>query len=124
MPDSTDLDSLHPIDYCEVLDRIGGDIAFLEELLDIYFREYEEKRQLLEVAISRADFTRVGELGHSLKGASANLGLTRLRVIAFSLETAGQKRRIDLALDAVRSLDAEVQKLKLFLAGNPPGRPS
>jgi HPt (histidine-containing phosphotransfer) domain-containing protein len=122
MPDSTELEGLHPIDYCEVLDRIGGDIAFLKELLDIYFQEYAEKRRLLEEAISREDFARVGELGHSLRGSSANLGLTRLRRIALALETAGRKKQIHLALDAARSLDAEVQNLKLFLEGNPPGR--
>jgi HPt (histidine-containing phosphotransfer) domain-containing protein len=122
MPDSTDLDSLCPIDYCEVLDRIGGDIAFLKELLEIYFQEYAEKRQLLEEAISQEDFIRVGELGHSLKGASANLGLARLRLIATALETAARKRQVHLALGAARALDAEVHYLKLFLEGNPPGR--
>jgi HPt (histidine-containing phosphotransfer) domain-containing protein len=122
MSDSVNLDKLQPIDFCEVLDRIGGDTAFLKDLLNIYFQEYAEKKRLLEEAVAREDFKQVSELGHSLKGASANLGLARLQRVAFSLETAGRERQIQLAREAVRSFDVEVQTLKVFLEGNPPGK--
>jgi HPt (histidine-containing phosphotransfer) domain-containing protein len=119
MPNSTSPDKLRPIDFCSVLDRIGGDTSFLKELLDIYLREYAEKKRLLEEAITREDFIQVLELGHSLKGASANLSLTRLQRVAFSLETAGRERQLQSAQDAARNLDMEIQTLKAFLAGNP-----
>lgn len=122
MSDSANLDKLRPIDFCNVLDRIGGDTSFLEELLSIFFQEYAEKKRLLEQAIVREDFTQVCELGHSLKGASANLSLARLQRVAFALETAGRERQLQLAQEAVRSLDTEVQILKAFLEGNPPGK--
>jgi HPt (histidine-containing phosphotransfer) domain-containing protein len=122
MSDSANLDKLRPIDFCDVLDRIGGDTSFLKELLNIYFQEYAEKKRLLEQAITREDFTQVCELGHSLKGASANLSLVRLQKVAFALETAGRERQLQLAQEAARSLDTEVQTLKAFLEGNPPGR--
>ncbi len=122
MSESANFDKLRPIDFCEVLDRIGGDTSFLNELLDIYFQEYAEKKRLLEEAVAREDFKQVCELAHSLKGASANLGLARLRRVAFSLETAGRERQIQLAQGAVRSLEMEIQTLKDFLEGNPPGK--
>ena len=122
MPNLTNLDKLRPIDFCDVLDRIGGDTSFLKELLNIYFQEYAEKKRLLQEAIAREDFTQVCELGHSLKGASANLSLSRLQRIALCLETAGRERQIQLAQEAARTLETEIQTLKAFLEGNPPGK--
>jgi len=120
MPDTANLDKLQPIDFCDVLDRIGGDTLFLEELLKIYFREYTEKKRLLAEAISRQDFIQVSELGHSLKGASANLSLTRLQKVAYSLEAAGKEKQLQLAQEAARTLEKEIQTLKAFLEVNPP----
>ena len=122
MSESTNLNKLRPIDFCDVLDRIGGDTAFLKELLNIYFQEYTEKKRLLEEAITQENFKKVYELGHSLKGASANLSLSRLQRVAFALETAGRERHLQLAHEAARSFDTEVQTLKAFLEGNPPGK--
>jgi HPt (histidine-containing phosphotransfer) domain-containing protein len=119
MPDSVNLDNLRPIDFGDVLDRIGGDASFLMELLAIYFQEYAEKKRLLEEAIARRDYIQVCELGHSLKGASANLSLTRLQRVAFSLERAGREKQIQLAKEAALSLESEIQTLKVFLERNP-----
>jgi HPt (histidine-containing phosphotransfer) domain-containing protein len=119
MRDSANPEKLVPIDFCSVLNRIDGDTSFLKELLDIYLQEYVGKKQLLEEAIAREDFTQICELGHSFKGASANLSLTRLQKVAYSLETAGRERHLQSAQEAARDLEMEVQTLKAFLAGNP-----
>jgi two-component system, sensor histidine kinase and response regulator len=120
MPESMDLEGLRPIDFVEVLDRIGGDTSFLKELLEMYFLEYAEKRRLLDEAIIRQDFVQVCELGHSLKGASANLSLARLRRVAGRLETAGKEKELVSAQEAARTFETEVESLKSFLAQNHP----
>jgi HPt (histidine-containing phosphotransfer) domain-containing protein len=109
-----------PIDYAEVLERIGGDIAFLEELLKIYFVEFREKQNQVEAAIRGANFTLLQDLGHSLKGASANLSLGSLQRLAFALEVAGRERRIEDARSALASLVAECRRLEDYLRQNPP----
>jgi len=121
MPDSVNLDQLPPLDLGDALDRIGGDIAFLRELLNIYFQEYAEKKRLLQEAIARRDFVHVCELGHSIKGASANLSLSRLQRVALSLEAAGREGQIQLIQEAARSLETEIQTLKAYLGKNPLG---
>jgi len=121
MPDSVNLDQLPPLDLGDALDRIGGDTAFLRELLNIYFKEYAEKKRLLQEAIARCDFVHVCELGHSIKGASANLSLSRLQRVALSLEAAGRERQIQLIQEAARSLETEIQTLKAYLGKNPLG---
>jgi len=118
MSDLSHPDPIQPIDFGEVLDRIGGDTSFLKELLNIYFQEYEKKKGLLARAIADQDFTQLSELGHSLKGSSANLSLTRLRKTAYVLETAGKEKKLQQAREAVQALDMEVESLKAFLAQN------
>jgi HPt (histidine-containing phosphotransfer) domain-containing protein len=109
-----------PIDYTEVLERIGGDVAFLEELLKIYFVEFQEKQTQVQAAISSANFPLLQDLGHSLKGASANLSLRSLQRLAFALEVAGRERRIEDAKSALDSLVAECWRLRDYLQRNPP----
>ncbi|MEW5900747.1 MAG: Hpt domain-containing protein [Acidobacteriota bacterium] len=109
-----------PIDYTEVLERIGGDLSFLEELLKLYFEEYTEKRKRLQEAIERQDFAEIQELGHGLKGASANLSLSLLQQAALAMEMAGRERRAANAQQAFEALEREYARLRQFLAANPP----
>jgi HPt (histidine-containing phosphotransfer) domain-containing protein len=108
-----------PIDYCEVLERIGGDELFLQELLKIYFQEFSAKRTLLQEAIAQGNFTLIQELGHSLKGASANLSLASLKKACFSLEIASREKKIEQAQNALRALETEFQRLKDYLHDSP-----
>jgi HPt (histidine-containing phosphotransfer) domain-containing protein len=102
-----------PIDYAEVVD-------FLGELLKIYFEEFAEKRRLIQEALERNDFNSIRELGHSLKGASANLSLVSLRNASWQLEIAGREEKSSNAQTASRWLVAEFERLKDFLEKNPP----
>jgi HPt (histidine-containing phosphotransfer) domain-containing protein len=108
-----------PIDFGEVLERIGGDELFLQELLKIYFQEFSAKRTLLQEAIAQGNFTLIQELGHSLKGASANLSLASLKKVCFSLEIAGREKKIEQAQNALRTLETEFQRLKDYLHDSP-----
>ncbi len=109
-----------PINYVEVLERIGGDVGFLEELLDIYFVEFQERRSQIEKAIAGEDFGIIQEIGHSLKGASANLSLPELRRVAASLEAAARDRNIEQARQAFVSLLNECGLLHDFVRRHPP----
>lgn len=109
-----------PINYPEVLERIGGDTAFLEELLKIFFLEFGEKRPKIEQALRRSDFSQLQEIGHSLKGASANLSLPSLRRDSAALEAAGREKNTDKARQAFISLVTESRTLSEFIKKNPP----
>lgn len=110
----------NPINYTEVLERIGGDTEFLEELLNIFFLEFQEKKSQIEVALARANFSLIQEIGHSLKGASANLSLPSLRSDASALEAAGRDKNIERARQALISLVVECRALHDFVRKNPP----
>ena len=122
MSENIHIDMNPPIDYSAVLDRIGGDTSFLQDLLNLFFREFSEKKNLLEKALSRGDSAQIQEVGHSLKGASANLSLIPLQKLGLAIETAGREKNLDTARNAIASLGAEFQRLRAFLETHPPGK--
>ncbi len=120
MPNHTNSCQSLPIDYPEVLERIGGDRVFLEELLKIYVEECGQKITAIKKATAHQDFSLIQQLGHSLKGSSANLSLGSLHKVSFSLEVAGREKNIELVMSALVTLEEEFNKLKDYLRQNPP----
>jgi HPt (histidine-containing phosphotransfer) domain-containing protein len=119
MPNLNNLEGSPPIDFPAVLERIGGDASFLQDLLNLYFQEFGEKRQRLEEALSRGDSVQIQEVGHSLKGASANLSLAPLQNLARVIEMSGRDKDLEKAQQAIGTLDTEFQRLKAFLEAHP-----
>jgi HPt (histidine-containing phosphotransfer) domain-containing protein len=105
-----------PIDFPSALARIGDDESFLQELLELYKMDFEAKEEALQKAIDHQDFLSIQELGHSLKGASANLSLPYLQQAALDMESAGRDRNIDKARGALAALGQEFQNLQEFLS--------
>jgi HPt (histidine-containing phosphotransfer) domain-containing protein len=105
-----------PIDYPSALARIGNDESFLKELLDLYRADFEEKIEGLQNAIDQEDFVSIQELGHGLKGSSANLSLPFLQKAAFDMESAGRERNLGKARGALGTLGQEFQNLQEFLS--------
>jgi HPt (histidine-containing phosphotransfer) domain-containing protein len=103
------------IDMESVLERVGGDESFLQELLDIYIADFMEKYVSLEQAIEEVDFNNIKEIGHSLKGASGNLSLTGLYETAYGIEKSGRENDIEQAKLLFGRLREEFIKLKNFL---------
>jgi HPt (histidine-containing phosphotransfer) domain-containing protein len=110
-------DSNLPLIRAEALERVGNDAAFLEELLDLFGEEFDSKSRALSEAILRRDTAAIRELGHSIKGAAANLSLPGLRAAAQATERAGADAQIDDAKTALETLRMEFERLRKFRAG-------
>lgn len=104
-----------PINKAEALERVGDDESFLEELLTIYQEEFTEKSPVLAEALANGDAKAIREIGHYLKGASANLSLTGLQAAAWTIEKSGAESRIEDARAAHPILLAEYERLKKYL---------
>lgn len=107
-----------PIDFSSALERIGNDKSFLQELLKLYEMDFDAKFEGLQNAIYQEDFSSIQELGHSLKGSSANLSLPYLQRAALDMECAGRERDLPKAQGALDTLGREFQKLQQFLTAN------
>jgi len=115
MSETQNLKNIEPIDIDSVLERIGGDESFLQELLDIYIEDFMEKYTQLEQAVAEGNFNNIKEIGHSLKGASGNLSLTGLQETAYGIELSGKEENIEQAKLLFIRLKEEFIKLKDFL---------
>ncbi len=105
-----------PVDYPSVLERIGGDKSFLKELLNLYFEDFSEKYGQIQKAIEQKNFDQISELGHSLRGSSANLSLTFLQETSLHMEVAGKEKNVENAKKALALLEQEFKRLKDFLS--------
>jgi HPt (histidine-containing phosphotransfer) domain-containing protein len=106
-----------PLIRAEALERVGGDEAFLEELLDLFGEEFKVKSRALAEALSRRDAAAIREAGHAIKGAAANLSLPGLRAAAQAMERAGAEGRIDDAQTTLEVLRTEFERLRKFRTG-------
>ena len=104
-----------PIDLPEVMERIGGDETFLQELIDIYIEDFIKKYAMLRHAIERDDFKVIREIGHSLKGSSGNLSLGKLHDVSANIELAGRTNDIEQARQHFIQLNQEFERLKNYL---------
>ncbi|MFW6140652.1 MAG: Hpt domain-containing protein [Acidobacteriota bacterium] len=104
-----------PIDLDQVMERVGQDRDFLFDLLKIYREEFTEKLKSLEQSIAERKYNSIQELGHYLKGSSANLGLIDLQKVSFSMECAGKEKDIKKAQKALKNLNKEFDILNKYI---------
>lgn len=97
--------------YNEALDRVGGDEAFLEQLLEIYIKDVMQRLDSLRRALAEKDFRLIRHQAHTLKGASANLSLESLRKISFAMESAGDNGDLDMARATLQQFTVEFMGL-------------
>lgn len=105
-----------PIDLEDALERAGGDMEFLKELMGLYRDDFILKTDELKQALAESDFGAVRNIGHYLKGSSANLSLVSLRESASDLEKAGLERMPGAAAGAAERLERDFAALEHWLA--------
>ena len=100
------------VDPEEILDRVDGDLEFLQELAELFFESSEELLSELHTAIASGDAETVGTTAHTLKGALENFGAMRAFNLALELEKMGKSGMLDQAKTVSAKLEAELQDVK------------
>ncbi len=106
------------INYPEALERLGGDEEFLLELLQELLVQVDENLPSIKNAVSDHQFDDLKALSHSLKGASANLNVTRMAAHFYELEHRGQNRIIDDIDKYIELVENDRAELEQFLNKN------
>ena len=106
------------IDYQEALERLGGDEEFLKELLHELVDQFDQNFDEIKHAISSKNYDELRSLSHSLKGASANLNVTRMASHFLKLEDLGDSQKIDGAEKLLELVANDRNELELFLSRN------
>jgi CheY-like chemotaxis protein len=92
----------------ELMERVDGDRALLAELAEIFREDYPKQILLAHEALAVNDAATVRRIGHSLKGALANLAAPNASGLAASVEAMGKSG--DLS-----DLDVRLEEMQLAM---------
>jgi HPt (histidine-containing phosphotransfer) domain-containing protein len=94
-------DTLDTAVLAELLEAVGDDPTFIDQLVDTFLGEAPGFLAAIDDAVAAGDPARVVVPAHTLKGNAATIGATELTAIARSLEERGrQGERGGAAADA------------------------
>ncbi len=103
-----DLATLDPVVMDELLASVGGDRAFVVELIDAYLSDAPIQLGAIDEATMAGDADALVRPAHTLKSSSATLGLRRLAAAARELEMAGRSGVLDATVgEAVSAVHAD-----------------
>jgi len=114
--------TLDPDAMTRLLEITGGDVAFVDELVDTFLDDATTQLDALRAAAKAGDAGAAVRPAHSLKSNSVNVGATVLADLCRSIETDGRTGTVP-GLDArVRDVEAEFAGVREALLAERAGR--
>ncbi|HEX9745161.1 MAG TPA: Hpt domain-containing protein [bacterium] len=107
--------NLQDFDYEDALDRVGGDVEFLRELIDLFIETSEGNIDELTRSLDHGDTDTSRRAAHTLKGAAGNVSASKVREIAAKIEEAISNGDMDIAESMVDPLKSEFDNLVIIL---------
>lgn len=107
---------LQVLDRDALLDRVGGDLEFLQEIAGLFLEDCPKLLAEIRTAVSGGDARTLEYAAHTLKGSVANFGAEAAQDAAFRLETLGRAGDLRPATEAYSVLEQEIQRFTLALA--------
>jgi HPt (histidine-containing phosphotransfer) domain-containing protein len=119
-------ESLAVINWEEAMTQVGGEVEFLEEILQDLLDEAQTAEDDILAGINTKDFDRIMKAAHRIKGSATYLGCEALRVTAYAIQQLGQtgtknpneglwdkiNEEYALFLTALQNLRAEITRWK------------
>jgi two-component system, sensor histidine kinase and response regulator len=97
------------VDKNQILDRVGGDIELLGEVIALFIDDYPQTLSEIRGAIHKGDPDSLGRAAHTLKGAVSNFGARAAVQAALALEDMGKSRDMTGATIALEYLEREIR---------------
>lgn len=85
------------------------------DLLAVYIQDSDDRMPRMQSALSSQNPAALGELAHSFKGASSNIGAFLLADLCLTLETATQSDQLKDLDKIVTDIEQEYQQVKALL---------
>ncbi|MCA9735490.1 MAG: Hpt domain-containing protein [Deferribacteres bacterium] len=100
------------IDFNELLERVGGDAEFLQELFDIFLDNSTDLLNQIKQHIEENDHEALARAAHTLKGSVSNFTPTGpVFEMARSLEFMGKEKNLDQAPESYDELAEKLDSL-------------
>jgi len=104
------------LDQAALLERVGGDVDVLVEILSLCAGEFTRMMEELGIAVSHKDAKRIQAAAHTLKGTLGNLSAADAYAAALHLEDMGRRGDLDRVGEAFRFVQEQVERVKLAVA--------
>ena len=96
------------VDRAQLLARVGDDVDFLGELVDLFLDTGVEMLSHVELAVRQGNADTIERTAHTIKGAVGNFAADRAFEAALKLETIGREGALKHADRAFRDLEKEI----------------
>ncbi len=115
--DMADMNSsqIEPLRLEHIMETTEGDMEFAQELFELFLSDTEQRLVALKEALTTGDFDLIRREGHTIKGASSNIGADPLREVAYKMEQIGESGDLSEADATLESLKAEFERVRNYL---------
>ncbi|MEE9312945.1 MAG: Hpt domain-containing protein [Planctomycetota bacterium] len=104
-----------PLNIGQLKDMVGDDDDLIRELLDTFLTSGRETMEELSSALNAHDIGEIKMKAHSLKGASANFGASRIQAICSDMESAANQNQIETAPEMFEDLKVKFKDVEEFI---------
>jgi len=110
------MDSNLPVlSRAEALERLDGDVELWGEIRDIWLEDVGNLIGGVDKALEAKNADGLRRAAHALKGASANVGATRVAAVAKKIELSALAADWDALSNSVTNLRSEVEEARVQL---------
>jgi two-component system, sensor histidine kinase and response regulator len=103
------------INRAELLERVGGDLELLAEVVQLFLNDCPKQLAALSEAVSQQDAVKIQRLAHAIKGQVSNLASEAATAAALRLESMGKDGNITGARQQLSLLEGTIEQLKAAL---------
>jgi histidine phosphotransfer protein HptB len=108
--------SYSPIDTDYLQEISDGDVEFELELLQVYIEDTRMHLDAARAAIASADFSKIEQEAHHIKGASGNVGANAMHALALAIEKCGVTKIMGNAPVLLEELEQKFSLVESFVA--------
>jgi HPt (histidine-containing phosphotransfer) domain-containing protein len=116
--------AIDPATFSGLVEMTGGDLAFVDDLVDTYIDDGQRQVAGLRDAVTREAADDLIRPAHSLKSSSQNVGALALGALCRQLEEDARGGPVADAADRVESIDQAFQAARVALLEERAMRPS
>jgi two-component system sensor histidine kinase BarA len=95
---------IDPVAFANLVEMTGGEMDFVDELVDTYLEDGERQVAALQAATGAGDVEALVRPAHSLKSSSLNVGALGLGELGRQLEEAARTGAVADAADRVAAI--------------------
>ena len=92
------------------LEQAGDDEEILEELLELFRDSSLADLNKIKEGLDAQDSEAVGDAAHSIKGASASLGVEGIRILAHEIEKAGRNNDLEFVKNNLEKFESLIEQ--------------